>query len=106
MNYNKDEEYIDISITIGNSRNWNVILTGKTYYFNIKRNTKIELLLNEFYNNFEGEGLDEIKRYSIFTHKMIKLNKDDALDISFSDINASYLELVDGEEFIFYVLLV
>jgi len=45
MNYDKREEDIDISITIGNSRDWNLILTGKTYYFTVKRNIKVDELL-------------------------------------------------------------
>jgi len=104
MNYDKREEDIDISITIGNSRDWNLILTGKTYYFTVKRNIKVDELLELFCKNFEGEALSEIKRYSLFTKKMIKLNNNDSIDVSFSNINDSYLDIIDKDESMFYVL--
>ena len=104
MNCDKREEEIPISITIGNSSDWNIILTGKTYYFTVKRNIKVIDLLELFYKNFEGEALSEIKRYSLFTKKMIKLNNDDSIDVSFSNINDSYLDIIDKDESMFFVL--
>jgi len=95
---------IDISITIGNSYNWKIIIPGKTYYFNVKRNIKVIDLLELFYKYFEGEELSEIKRYSLFTKKMIKLNNDDTLDLLFS--NDSILDIIDKDTSMFYALIV
>tara|TARA_B100000963_G_C22283377_1_gene518127 strand:+ start:69 stop:377 length:309 start_codon:yes stop_codon:yes gene_type:complete len=101
---NCDNEEIDISITIGNSHNWNIIIPGKTYYFNVKRNIQIIELLELFYENFKDEELLEIKRYSLFTKKMIKLNDDDTLDLLFN--NYSRLDIIDKDISIFYAMIV
>tara|TARA_Y100000591_G_C21307693_1_gene439436 strand:- start:108 stop:413 length:306 start_codon:yes stop_codon:yes gene_type:complete len=95
---------IDISITIGNSYNWKIIIPGKTYYFNVERNIKVIDLLELFYEYFEEEELSEIKRYSLFTKKMVKLNNDDTLDLLFS--NDSRLDIIDKDISIFYALIV
>lgn len=99
-----NNEEIDISITIGNSYNWKIIIPGKTYYFNVERNIKVIDLLELFYKHFEGEELSEIKRYILFTKKMIKLNNDDTLDLLFS--NDSKLDIIDKDTSIFYALIV
>jgi len=101
---NCDNEEIDISITIGNSYNWNIIIPGKTYYFNVKRNIQIIELLELFYENFKDEELLEIKRYSLFTKKMIKLKDDDTLDLLFS--NYLRLDIIDKDISIFYAMIV
>ena len=35
---------------------------------------------------------------------MIKLNNNDSIDVSFSNINDSYLDIIDKDESMFYVL--
>jgi len=36
---------------------------------------------------------------------MIKLNNDDSIDVSFGNINDSYLDIIDKDESMFFVLL-
>jgi len=106
MNYNKSEQLIDITIIIGNSRDWKQIAPGRSYYLNEKRNTSIENILDIFYNNFQDEILTEIKLYSLFTKKMIKLYDNNIVCDAFSDIDDSDLDIYDKDETIFYLFLI
>ena len=104
MNY--DKQLIDITIIIGNSKDHRKIVSGKSYYLTLQRDTFIKDLLKEFYKNFEDEILIEIKKYSLFTKKMIRLNNDNIIKDVFSIPEDSDLNIYDKDETIFYLVLI
>jgi len=107
MSSNKSNELIDITIKIGNSRDYyNGIMPGRSYYFTKKRNTTIKELLNDLSENFTGDDLIEIKKYSLFTKKVIRLYDENTVEDSFTNKEDSYLDIMDKDESIFYALLI
>ena len=101
----KSNEYIDITIKVGNSLDWNKIVVGKSYYFNMKRNTLIKELFNEFIKKFPEELKEDIKKYNLHTKKFIKLHDNDMIQDSFTNIDDSDLNIYDNDETIFYAVL-
>ena len=106
MNYDKNKQLIDITIIIGNTRDHRKIISGKSYYLTLQRDTLIKDLLREFYKNFEGELLIEIQQYSLFTKKMIRLKDDNMIKDVFSILEDSDLNIYDKDETIFYLVLI
>ena len=97
---------INITIKIGNTRDNNLIVVGKSYFFTMKRNTLIKELLNEFIKLFNDEQQDEIKKYTLFTKKIIKLHDNNTIEDCFSNKEDSNLDIYDKDETIFYVLII
>ena len=102
---NRSDDNIDITIKIGNSRDWSKITVGRSYYFNMKRGTKIKDLKCEFIKRFPEELNDELERYSIYTKKFIKLDDSNMIEDAFSDKDDSDLNIYDRDETIFYAVL-
>jgi len=106
MNCDKNKQLIDITIIIGNTRDHKKIVSGKSYYLTLQRDTLIKDLLREFYKNFEGELLIEIQQYNLFTKKMIRLNDNNMIKDAFSILEDSDLNIYDKDETIFYLVLI
>ena len=102
----KSNDDINITIKIGNTRDNNLIVVGKSYFFTMKRNTLIKELLNEFIKLFNDEQQDEIKKYTLFTKKIIKLHDNNTIEDCFSNKEDSNLDIYDKDETIFYVLII
>ena len=105
----KSEEFIDISIRIGNSFDWKLIMPGKSYNFRVYKDTKIGELKRIFCDclaNGNETIKDILERYEIFTKKIIRLYEDDRVKDAFSDPNASIKDIIDRDENIFYALLI
>ena len=108
MNSSRSEDLIDITIKIGNTRDNNLIVVGKSYYFNMKRGTRIKDLLNEFTTNFPNDNnlQKELRCYKLYTKKIIKLNDNNTVEDAFSDKNDSDLNIYDLDETIFYAIMI
>ena len=108
MNSTRSEDLIDITIKIGNTRDNNLIVVGKSYYFNMKRGTRIKDLLNEFTTNFPNDNnlQKELRCYKLYTKKIIKLNDNNTVEDAFSDKNDSDLNIYDLDETIFYAIMI
>ena len=108
MNSTRLEDLIDITIKIGNTRDNNLIVVGKSYYFNMKRGTRIKDLLNEFTTNFPNDNnlQKELRCYKLYTKKIIKLNDNNTVEDAFSDKNDSDLNIYDLDETIFYAIMI
>lgn len=102
----KSNDDINITIKIGNTRDNNLIVVGQSYFFTMKRNTLIKELLNEFIKLFNDEQQDEIKKYTLFTKKIIKLHDNNTIEDCFSNKEDSNLDIYDKDETIFYVLII
>tara|TARA_B110000495_G_C22899552_1_gene524894 strand:+ start:104 stop:421 length:318 start_codon:yes stop_codon:yes gene_type:complete len=103
----RDEELIDITIRIGNTRNNDLIIVGKSYVFNVRRNTFVSELMDELSNNFtSNEEKEEIKKYVLFTNKIIRLYNTNTIMDTFKYPNAGNIDIIDMGEDIFYALLI
>lgn len=103
---NKNDELIEVSIKIGNSSDWDKILVGRTYYFIVTRNFLIKDLKDLLKDKFSENLHDEIQKYSIYTKNLNKLDNYNSISDTFSNINDSYLDIIDKEENVFYALLI
>ena len=103
MNSSRSEDLIDITIRISNTRDNNLIVMGKSYYFNMKRETRIKDLLNEFTKKFPNDNdlQKELRCYKLYTKKIIKLNDNNTIEDAFSNKDDSDLNVYDKDETIF-----
>tara|TARA_B100001059_G_scaffold189613_1_gene192371 strand:+ start:321 stop:635 length:315 start_codon:yes stop_codon:yes gene_type:complete len=101
---NESYELIDVSICIGNSCDWELIIPGKTYNFRIYRNNTIGELKNIFCDCFDEKIKNILERYEIYTKKIVRLYNDDYVKVAFSDSDASIKDIIDNDENIFYAL--
>ena len=92
----KSEDKINITIKINNTKDNNLIITGKSYYFFMKRSSLIKNLFKEFTKNFNENQQKEIKKYKLFTKEKIQMK--DNYDIH------DYFN--DKDETIFYEILI
>ena len=105
----KSEEFIDISIRVGNSFDWKLVMPGKSYNFRVYRDTRIGELKSIFCDCLANDNKtikDILERYEIFTKKIIRLYEDDYVKDAFSDPNSSIKDIIDRDENIFYALLI
>ena len=102
----KREELIDISICIGNSCDWEIIIPGKKYNFRIYRNNTIGELKSIFCECFDSPIREELERYQLYTKNIIRLYDDDYVKIAFSNPNGSIKEIINKDENFFYALLI
>jgi hypothetical protein len=102
---NRSEDHIDITIRVGNSRDWTKITVGRSYYFNMKRGTLIKDLKKEFIEKFPEELKEELERYSIYTKKFIRLYDNNVVEDAFSEKDDSDLNIYDKDETMFYAVL-
>ena len=97
----KSDELIDISICIGNSYDWELIIPGRTYNFRVYRDNTIRELKSIFCGCFDKKIKNILEGYEIYTKKIIRLYDNnivgDALAESSDSIN---------DENIFYALLI
>ena len=101
---NESYELIDISICIGNSCDWELIIPGKTYNFRVYRNNTIRELKNIFCDCFDENIKSILERYEIYTKKIIRLYDDDYVKVAFSNPDGSIKDIIDNDENIFYAL--
>ena len=100
----RSEEMIHCTIKILNSKDNDIILSGVSYYFTVKRNTLIKELFVEFIKNFVEQ--EEIKKYNLYTNKQkLKLNPDLTIQDYFTNKNDSDLDIYDKDETIFYAII-
>ena len=102
----KQDELIDISIRIGNSFDWNLVLPGKTYNFRMNRGDSIGSLKNLFIECFDESIREELKKYNIYNNRIILLNDDNTINDAFSDPEMSRLNIIDKDEYLFYALTI
>jgi hypothetical protein len=102
---NRSEDHIDITIRVGNSRDWKKITVGRSYYFNMKRGTLIKDLRKEFIKIFPEELEEELERYSIYTKKFIRLYDNNVVEDAFSEKEDSDLNIYDKDETMFYAVM-
>ena len=103
----KEEDNITVTIKIGNTYNNDLIVVGKEYNFNVRRNTFICELLDYFIACFDSEEAKiEIKKYVLFSKKMIRLYNKNIISDIFQDPEASDLEIYYRDETIFYAILI
>ena len=103
---NESYELIDVSICIGNSCDWELIIPGKTYNFRVFRNNTIGELKSIFCDCFDENVKKILERYEIYTKKIIRLYDDDLVKVAFSNPNGSIKDIIDKGENIFYALLI
>lgn len=101
---NKLEEQIDISIRIGNSYDSNNITPGRTYNFRVYRGDTIDSLKNLFIECFDESMQEELKKYNIYNNNMCRLYGDNIVNDAFSEPEMSRLDIIDNNEYLFYVL--
>ena len=100
----RSEEMIHCTIKILNSKDNDIILSGVSYYFTVKRNTLIKELFDKFIQNFVEQ--EEIKKYNLYTNKQkLKLNSDLTIQDYFTNKNDSDLNIYDKDETIFYAII-
>jgi hypothetical protein len=102
----KQDELIDISIRIGNSFDWNLVLPGKTYNFRMNRGDSIGSLKNLFIECFDESIREELKKYNLYNNKIILLQDDNTINDAFSDPDMSRLDIIDKDEYLFYALTI
>jgi hypothetical protein len=102
----KQDELIDISIRIGNSFDWNLVLPGKTYNFRMNRGDSIGSLKNLFIECFDKSIREELKKYNIYNNRIILLHDDNTINDAFSDPDMSRLDIIDKDEYLFYALTI
>tara|TARA_B100001094_G_scaffold141202_1_gene136823 strand:+ start:139 stop:456 length:318 start_codon:yes stop_codon:yes gene_type:complete len=100
----KSDELIDISICIGNSCDWEIIIPGKTYNFRVFRNNTIGELKSIFCDCFDENIRNILEGYEIYTKKIIRLYDNDLVKVAFSNPNGSIKDIIDNDENIFYAL--
>lgn len=101
---NKKDEVINISIRIVNTWDHEKVSPGRTYNFDVSRNTSIKELNTLFINIFPVELRDDIERYKIFTQKMGKLHNDNIINDCFTNSDDCYLDIVDKSEDLLYAV--
>lgn len=103
----KAEHNITVTIKVGNTRNNDLITVGKSYNFNVRRNTFISELIEFFINCFDSEEeIMEIKKYTIFSKGMIRMYNKNIIMDAFENPEASDLDIYDKDETIFYAILI
>ena len=102
----KLDELIDISIRIGNSFDWNLVLPGRTYNFRVYRRDSISSLKNLFIECFDESIREELKKYNIYNNRIILLHNDNTINDAFSDPDISRLNIIDKNEYLFYALTI
>ena len=102
----KLDELIDISIRIGNSFDWNLVLPGRTYNFRVYRGDSIGSLKNLFIECFDESIREELKKYNIYNNRIILLHNDNTINDAFSDPDMSRLDIIDKNEYLFYALTI
>ena len=102
----KLDELIDISIRIGNSFDWNLVLPGRTYNFRVYRGDSIGSLKNLFVECFDESIREELKKYNIYNNRIILLHNDNTINDAFSDPDISRLNIIDKNEYLFYALTI
>lgn len=102
----KLDELIDISIRIGNSFDWNLVLPGRTYNFRMNRGDSIGSLKNLFIECFDKSIREELKKYNIYNNRIILLHNDNTINDAFSDPDMSRLDIIDKNEYLFYALTI
>jgi len=101
---NKKDEVINISIRIANTWDHYKVSPGRTYNFDVTRDTSIKELHGLFINIFPEELRDDIERYRIFTQKMGGLHNDNSINDCFTNSNDCYLDIVDKCENLLYAV--
>ena len=91
-------------IRIVNTWDYEKVSPGRTYNFNVSRNTSIKELNTLFINIFPVELRDDIERYKIFTQKMGKLHNDNIINDCFTNSDDCYLDIVDKSEDLLYAV--
>jgi len=102
----KLDELIDISIRIGNSFDWNLVLPGRTYNFRMYRGDSIGSLKNLFIECFDESIREELKKYNIYNNRIILLHDDNTINDAFSDPDMSILDIIDNNDYLFYALTI
>ena len=102
----KMNDLIDISIRIGNSFDWNLVLPGRTYNFRMYRGDSIGSLKNLFIECFDESIREELKKYNIYNNRIILLHDDNTINDAFSDPDMSRLDIIDKNEYLFYALTI
>lgn len=103
----KQNDPIKITIRIGNTFDHRIIVTGRSYNFDVTRNTFICELFDELIERFEtDEQKKEIKRYKIYTNKFACLNNKNIIMDAFENPNDSDLDIYDKNENLFYAILI
>ena len=102
----KQDELIDISIRIGNSFDWNLVLPGMTYNFRVYRNTTIKELKNLFCECFDSPIREELERYQLYTKKIIRLYDMNFIADAFEDSEECDLDVIDRGDNLFYALTI
>lgn len=102
----KMNDLIDISIRIGNSFDWNLVLPGRTYNFRMYRGDSIGSLKNLFIECFDKSIREELKKYNIYNNRIILLHDDNTINDAFSDPDISRLDIIDKNEYLFYALTI
>jgi len=102
---NKSEEEIQITIMILNTLNNDLIQMGREYNITMKRGTMIEDLFNEFVKCFSEEIYSEIKKYSLWSSKKVRLFDTNKIEDAFSDSSESDLNIMDKNENIFHAIV-
>ena len=100
----KMNDLIDISIRIGNSRDWNNIKPGMTYNFRVYRNTTIKELKSLFCECFDSPIREELERYQLYTKKIIRLYDMNFVADAFEDSEECDLDVIDRGDNLFYAL--
>ena len=102
----KLDELIDISIRIGNSFDWNLVLPGRTYNFRVYRRDSISSLKNLFIECFDESIREELNKNNIYNNRIILLHNDNTINDAFSDPDISRLNIIDKNEYLFYALTI
>ena len=102
----KQDELIDISIRIGNSFDWNLVLPSRTYNFRMYRGDSIASLKNLFIECFDESIREELKKYNIYNNRIILLHDYNTINDAFSDPDMSRLDIIDKNEYLFYALTI
>ena len=107
MNSSRSEDLINVTIKVGNTRDNNMIVVGRSYYFNMKRGTRIKELLESFAKKFPNDNniQKELRAYKLYTKKIIKLHDNNTIEDAFTDKDDSDLNIYDKDETMFYAVL-
>ena len=100
---------IEITVKIANTKNFSMIPSGKEFYFDINKDTKVRELSGIFHETIHKVLLknsvikQECWKYDLYTYKKQKMDLQENMERYFTTDNV--LDLIDRNETIVYAIL-
>ena len=100
---------MEITIKIANTKNSSMLPSGKEFYFNVNRDTKVQELSEMFHETIHKVLIknsvikQDCWKYDLYTYEKQKMHLQENMERYFTTDNV--LDLIDRNETIFYAIL-